>query len=98
MIKTRHWKFSKQNTPLTKNVSITFRFLAEEKKTLAQDKAKEIEEQNKVIAVEKKEAESSLAEALPALEAARIALQDLEKSDVTEIRYIGLFSFCCWIS
>ncbi|XP_058491324.1 dynein axonemal heavy chain 10 [Solea solea] len=60
--------------------------VAEEKKTLAEDKAKEIEEQNKVIAVEKKEAESSLAEALPALEAARNALQDLEKSDVTEIR------------
>ncbi|XP_042277329.1 dynein axonemal heavy chain 10 isoform X2 [Thunnus maccoyii] len=60
--------------------------VAEEKKTLAEDKAKEIEEQNKVIAVEKKEAESSLAEALPALEAARTALQDLEKSDVTEIR------------
>uniref|UniRef100_UPI0037E7F8F2 dynein axonemal heavy chain 10 n=1 Tax=Semicossyphus pulcher TaxID=241346 RepID=UPI0037E7F8F2 len=60
--------------------------VAEEKKTLAEDKAKEIEEQNKVIAVEKKEAESSLAEALPALEAARMALQDLEKSDVTEIR------------
>lgn len=60
--------------------------VAEEKKVLAEDKAKEIEEQNKVIAVEKKEAESSLAEALPALEAARNALQDLEKSDVTEIR------------
>ncbi|KAM9858629.1 dynein axonemal heavy chain 10 [Aulostomus maculatus] len=60
--------------------------VAEEKKALAEDKAKEIEEQNKVIAVEKKEAESSLAEALPALEAARKALQDLEKSDVTEIR------------
>ncbi|XP_037633762.1 dynein heavy chain 10, axonemal [Sebastes umbrosus] len=60
--------------------------VAEEKKTLAEDKAKEIEEQNKVIAVEKQDAESSLAEALPALEAARRALQDLEKSDVTEIR------------
>ncbi|XP_054466216.1 dynein axonemal heavy chain 10 [Anoplopoma fimbria] len=60
--------------------------VAEEKKTLAEDKAKEIEVQNKVIAVEKKEAESSLAEALPALAAARNALQDLEKSDVTEIR------------
>lgn len=59
---------------------------AEEKKILAEDKAKEIEEQNKVISVEKKEAESSLAEALPALEGARHALQDLEKSDVTEIR------------
>ncbi|CAL8343019.1 unnamed protein product [Lota lota] len=60
--------------------------VAEEKKVLAEDKAKEIEEQNKVIAVEKKDAESSLAEALPALEAARCALQDLDKSDVTEIR------------
>ncbi|XP_076006843.1 dynein axonemal heavy chain 10 [Genypterus blacodes] len=60
--------------------------LAEEKKNLAENKAKEIEEQNKVIAVEKKDAEDSLAEALPALEAAHIALQDLEKSDVTEIR------------
>jgi len=39
-----------------------------------------------VIAVEKKEAEDSLAEAMPALEAARLALQDLDKSDVTEIR------------
>ncbi|KAI7812536.1 putative dynein heavy chain 10 [Triplophysa rosa] len=60
--------------------------VAEEKKALAEEKAKEIEEQNKVIVVEKKDAESSLAEALPALEAARIALQDLDKSDVTEIR------------
>ena len=32
------------------------------------------------------EAEEALAEALPALEEARIALQDLNKSDVTEIR------------
>lgn len=59
---------------------------AEEKKALAEEKATEIEEQNKVIVVEKKDAESSLAEALPALEAARMALQDLDKSDVTEIR------------
>ena len=29
-----------------------------------------------------------MADALPALEAARIALEDLEKSDVTEIRYV----------
>ncbi|KAM4746443.1 dynein axonemal heavy chain 10 [Anableps anableps] len=60
--------------------------VAEEKMALAAEKATEIEVQNKVIAVEKQEAESSLAEALPALEAARHALQDLEKSDVTEIR------------
>lgn len=61
---------------------------AEEKKKLAEEKAKEIAEQNKVISVEKMDAESSLAEALPALEAARIALQDLDKSDVTEIRCV----------
>ncbi|XP_067910593.1 dynein axonemal heavy chain 10 isoform X5 [Heterodontus francisci] len=60
--------------------------VAEEKKQLAEEKASEIEEQNKVIAVEKQDAENSLAEALPALEAARIALQSLDKSDVTEIR------------
>ncbi|XP_028270606.1 dynein heavy chain 10, axonemal isoform X2 [Parambassis ranga] len=66
---------------ITTNTSI-----AKEKKTLAEEKAKEIEEQNKVLAVEKEEAESSLAEALPALESARMALQDLNNSDVTEIR------------
>ncbi|GCC21332.1 hypothetical protein chiPu_0019801, partial [Chiloscyllium punctatum] len=60
--------------------------VAEEKKQLAEEKAFEIEEQNKVIAVEKQDAENSLAEALPALEAARVALQSLDKSDVTEIR------------
>lgn len=75
--------------------------LAEEKKTLAEDKANEIEEQTKLLAVEKQEAESSLAEALPALAAARNALQDLEKSDVADIRYDLLlpkniiFIFCC---
>ena len=36
--------------------------------------------------VVQKDAEDSLAEALPALEAARIALDDLDKNDVTEIR------------
>ena len=36
---------------------------------------------------QQKEAEDALAEALPALEAARIALDDLDKNDVTEIRY-----------
>lgn len=39
-----------------------------------------------VIAVEKADAEESLSAALPALEEARLALSDLEKSDVTEIR------------
>ena len=39
-----------------------------------------------VIAVEKSEAEAALAEALPALEEARLALDDLDRNDVTEIR------------
>ncbi|XP_069789574.1 dynein axonemal heavy chain 10 isoform X2 [Narcine bancroftii] len=60
--------------------------VAEEKRNLAEEKAAEIEDQNKVIAIEKQEAENALAEALPALEAARLALQSLDKSDVTEIR------------
>nr|DBA23158.1 TPA: hypothetical protein GDO54_014099 [Pyxicephalus adspersus] len=60
--------------------------VAEEKRKLAEEKAAEIEDQNKVIAVEKQEAESALAEALPILEAAKLELQKLDKSDVTEIR------------
>ncbi|KAG8456021.1 hypothetical protein GDO86_001999 [Hymenochirus boettgeri] len=60
--------------------------VAEEKRTLAEEKAAEIEEQNKVIAVEKQEAESALAEAMPILEAAKLELQKLDRSDVTEIR------------
>lgn len=46
----------------------------------------EIEQQAKVIATEKGEAQEVLAEAMPALEAARAALSELEKSDITEIR------------
>uniref|UniRef100_A0ABI7Z6S1 Dynein axonemal heavy chain 10 n=2 Tax=Felis catus TaxID=9685 RepID=A0ABI7Z6S1_FELCA len=60
--------------------------IAEEKKTLAEEKAMEIEEQNKIIAVEKAEAETALAEVMPVLEAAKLELQKLDKSDVTEIR------------
>lgn len=43
-----------------------------------------------IIVVEKQDAEEALAEAMPALEAARLALQDLEKSDVTEVRLVSL--------
>lgn len=39
-----------------------------------------------LIIILQKDAEDALAEALPALEAARLALDDLEKNDVTEIR------------
>ncbi|KAI4536193.1 hypothetical protein MG293_013585 [Ovis ammon polii] len=59
---------------------------SEEKKKLAEEKAMEIEEQNKIIAVEKTEAETALAEVMPILEAAKLELQKLDKSDVTEIR------------
>lgn len=59
---------------------------AEEKKKLAEEKAMEIEEQNKIIAVEKAEAETALTEVMPILEAAKLELQKLDKSDVTEIR------------
>ncbi|BFZ18669.1 hypothetical protein BsWGS_21707 [Bradybaena similaris] len=59
---------------------------ATEKKAFAEAKGQEIAEQSKVIETEKKEAEDTLAEALPALEAARLALDDLDRNDVTEIR------------
>ncbi|KAM9056172.1 dynein axonemal heavy chain 10 isoform 4-T4 [Megaptera novaeangliae] len=59
---------------------------AEEKKKLVEEKAVEMEEQNKVIAAEKTEAETALAEVMPILEAAKLELQKLDKSDVTEIR------------
>lgn len=45
-----------------------------------------------MIAVEKADAEESLSAALPALEEARIALSDLDKNDVTEIRLAMLYS------
>lgn len=44
--------------------------------------------------VEKNDAEAALEEALPALEEARIALSDLEKSDVTEIRFDNVTDRC----
>ncbi|XP_056647538.1 dynein axonemal heavy chain 10 [Diorhabda sublineata] len=59
---------------------------ATEKKDIASMKSQEIEEQAKVISAEQSEAEEALAEALPALEVARLALSDLDKSDITEIR------------
>lgn len=59
---------------------------ANQKKDKATEKSIEIEQQAKVIASEKGEAEEVLAEAMPALETARTALAELEKSDITEIR------------
>lgn len=53
----------------------------------------ELEEQGKTLAAEKSEVEAALAEALPALEAARFALSQLDKSDITEIR-LRMHAFC----
>ena len=52
----------------------------------AEKTAAEIAEQSVQISKEKKEAEDALAVALPALEEAKVALKDLDKADVTEIR------------
>ncbi|CAH1099407.1 unnamed protein product, partial [Psylliodes chrysocephalus] len=60
--------------------------IAVEKKDVAFLKSAEIEVQSKLISVEQAEAEASLAEALPVLEAARMALAELDKADITEIR------------
>ncbi|XP_031448519.1 dynein heavy chain 10, axonemal isoform X3 [Phasianus colchicus] len=60
--------------------------VAEVKKKLAEEKAAEIQEQNRIIAVEKAAAETALAEVMPVLDAAKLELQKLDKSDVTEIR------------
>lgn len=59
---------------------------AVEKKNLADKKAVELESQGIQIAKDKEEAEQSLAEALPALELARNALNNLSSSEITEIR------------
>ncbi|XP_009082982.1 PREDICTED: dynein heavy chain 10, axonemal, partial [Acanthisitta chloris] len=59
---------------------------AEEKKKMAEEKAAEIQEQNQVIAVEKADAETALAEIKPILEAAKLEVEKLEKGDVTELR------------
>ncbi|XP_022902554.2 dynein axonemal heavy chain 10 [Onthophagus taurus] len=59
---------------------------ATEKKNIASEKSAEIEEKKKVITVEAGEANEALQAALPALEQARLALSDLDKSDITEIR------------
>ncbi|XP_060518939.1 LOW QUALITY PROTEIN: dynein axonemal heavy chain 10 [Cylas formicarius] len=59
---------------------------ATNKKDVASLKSTEIEEQARVISVEQAEAEEALSAALPALETARLALSDLNKADITEIR------------
>ncbi|KAF7265371.1 hypothetical protein GWI33_021219 [Rhynchophorus ferrugineus] len=60
--------------------------IATEKKDVASLKSTEIEEQARLISIEQADAEEALSAALPALETARLALSDLDKSDITEIR------------
>lgn len=60
--------------------------VATEKKDVASLRSNEIEEQARIISIEQADAEEALTAALPALEVARLALSDLEKSDITEIR------------
>ncbi|KAJ1569988.1 Dynein heavy chain 10, axonemal, partial [Nowakowskiella sp. JEL0078] len=59
---------------------------AEEKKELAMKKEVELDAQNIQIAKDKEEAEVALQEALPALEEAKLALNNLSASEITEIR------------
>lgn len=60
--------------------------IATEKQTLSMVKKEEIAARNKIIIKESTEAKVVLAEAQPGLTAAKQALNDLEKSDITEIR------------
>ncbi|KAL0279460.1 UNVERIFIED_CONTAM: hypothetical protein PYX00_001008 [Menopon gallinae] len=60
--------------------------VANDKKEVVTMKKMEIEEQEKIIVSEKAEAQEILDAALPALEIAKAALSDLDKSDITEIR------------
>ncbi|KYN43305.1 Dynein heavy chain 10, axonemal, partial [Trachymyrmex septentrionalis] len=57
-----------------------------EKKILREEKMKEIEDKQKIITKEQTEARQALAEAQPILDAAKLALSDLDKADITEIR------------
>lgn len=59
---------------------------ANTKKDQASEKQAEVTIQSQAIEIEKVDATEALAAALPALEAARLALADLNKNDITEIR------------
>ncbi|NXM38868.1 DYH10 protein, partial [Gymnorhina tibicen] len=60
--------------------------IAEEKKKMGEEKAIEIQEQNRVIAVEKAEAEAALDQIKPMMEAAKREVEKLDKAEVTELR------------
>eukprot|EP00767_Chilomastix_cuspidata_P004259 gnl/Chilomastix_cuspidata/4391.p1 GENE.gnl/Chilomastix_cuspidata/4391~~gnl/Chilomastix_cuspidata/4391.p1 ORF type:complete len:5137 (+),score=567.95 gnl/Chilomastix_cuspidata/4391:1094-15412(+) len=56
------------------------------KQKLANESEIQLQKQHEIIVVEKAEAEAGLAEAIPALEKAEEALNNLTKDDITEIR------------
>lgn len=60
--------------------------IAKEKQNISMEKREEIEIRNEIIEKESSDAKKVLAEAQPVLDSARLALNDLEKSDITEIR------------
>ena len=62
------------------------RIEVEAKGTAAAEKEAQLQVDSEAIAVEKAEAEAALAEAIPALEEAAAALQDIKKDDITELR------------
>lgn len=53
---------------------------------MGEEKAIEIQEQNKIIAVEKAEAEAALDQIKPIMEAAKREVEKLDKAEVTELR------------
>jgi dynein heavy chain len=59
---------------------------AETKQKAAQEKEATLQVESVQIAKDKEEAEQALSEAIPALEDAAAALNDLKKDDITEIR------------
>jgi dynein heavy chain len=59
---------------------------AEVKQKAAQEKEAALSVESVQIAKDKEEAEQALSEAIPALEDAAAALNDLKKDDITEIR------------
>lgn len=67
---------------------LPLQLLAEEKKKMGEEKAIEIQEQNKVIAVEKAEAEAALDQIKPIMEAAKREVEKLDKAEVTELRWL----------
>ncbi|XP_066245712.1 dynein axonemal heavy chain 10 isoform X2 [Euwallacea similis] len=60
--------------------------IAAEKKDIASLRRSEIDEQARIISIELADAEETLSAALPALETTKLALANLDKADITEIR------------